>query len=452
MSNQQISSFGTKQQKRAFWGSFVGTTVEWFDFFIYATAASLVFSTIFFSNLDPNVGLLVSFATMGVAFVARPIGAFIFGQLGDRLGRRSTLFITLALMGLATGLIGVLPTYDQIGIWAPIMLTALRLLQGVAVGGEWSGAVIMSVENAPKNRARLYGAAPQIASPFALVLSSIVMYFVSQMPSEQLLSWGWRIPFLTGFVLVAIGILIRMGVPEPEAFKKAKEDDRLKGNPIVDAFRRRPVHLLVGVGLQASVLVLFYIITTYMLSLATARYGMERSQTILILLVAATIDLIAIVTVGIIADKVGAWKIFMFGATATLVFAFPLFLLFGTGNAIIMTLAFTIALVLGHAAVYAVISSMTFELFPVEFRYSGVAIVAAVSAVVFSATTPFIAQALVPAASDVHWWPLTVLVAAAAVISLVSGLGMRALQRRSGSELYSVEHPARADEESVAAG
>ncbi|MFV9473975.1 MFS transporter [Advenella sp. RU8] len=424
-------SFGTKQQQRAFWGSFIGTTLEWFDFFIYATAASLVFSTIFFPSLGEHVSLLASFATLGVAFLARPVGAFIFGHLGDTLGRRTTLMITMVLMGAATGLIGLLPTWNEIGVWAPILLTCLRFLQGVAVGGEWSGAVIMSIESAPKHRARFYGAAPQIASPFALVLSSIVMYAVAQLPTEDLMSWGWRIPFLTGFVLVVIGVIIRLRVPEPEVFNEAKKSQEIRKNPIGTVIRTKSLQLLVGVGLQASVLVLFYLITTYMLSLANQRYGIARSETMLILLVAATVDLFAIVMIGILADKISPLKIFMTGAISTLLFAIPLFLLFSTGNVVLMALAFIIALVLGHASVYAVVSSMTFELFPVEVRYSGVALVSAISAIVFSATTPFIAAFLVPAASQVHWWPLPAMLMAASLISIVAGYGVRIVLKQN---------------------
>lgn len=427
MENNSTAGFGTQEQQRAFWGSFVGTTLEWFDFFIYATAASLVFSSIFFPALDSNIGLVASFATLGVAFLARPIGAFVFGYLGDTIGRRSTLMITLALMGISTGLIGLLPTWNQIGIWAPILLTALRFLQGVAVGGEWSGAVIMSIENAPKHRARLYGAAPQIASPFALVLSSIVMYLVAQLPQDDLLKWGWRLPFLSGFILVIVGVLIRMRVPEPEDFQKKKENNELKSNPVLTVFRKKPWHLLTGVGMQASVLVLFYLVTTYMLSLATQRYGYERSDTLMILLVAAIVDLFAIVAVGVMADKINPWKIFMTGAMCTILFSLPMFILFSSGAFWLMVTSLILALVIGHASVYAVISSLTFDLFPVEIRYSGVSLVGAISAVVFSATTPMVAAMMVPAASDAHWWPLVVLIAVAGVISFISGISFRRL-------------------------
>lgn len=425
MASTQQDSFGNKQQKRAFIASLVGTTVEWFDFFIYATAASLVFSTIFFPDFGSNTGLLASFATLGVAFLARPVGAIIFGHLGDRMGRRTTLIVTLTLMGLATGLIGVLPTWDQIGIWAPIMLTILRFLQGVAVGGEWSGAVLLSVENAPKSRARFYGSAPQIASPLALVLATVVMYFVAKLPSEQLMDWGWRIPFLAGFVLVIIGMIIRLGVQESSEFQELKDTNEVKGNPIATVFRHMPGRVLIGIGLQASVIVLFYLITTYMLNLATERHGLERSDTLMILLIAASVDLVAIVVVGILADKINPWKIFMTGVLFTLLFAVPLFFLFDTGNAVLMTMAFTFALVLGHASVYAVVSSMTFDLFPTEVRYSGVALCSAFAGVAWAATTPLMAAVLVPTRGTAHWWPLAGMIILASAVSLIAGMAAR---------------------------
>lgn len=421
------SSFGTKQQKRAFLASLVGTTVEWFDFFIYATAASLVFSTVFFPELSGNVGILASFATLGVAFLARPVGAFIFGHLGDRLGRRTTLITTLTVMGAATGLIGLLPTWDQVGIWAPLMLTILRFLQGVAVGGEWGGAVLMSVENAPKTRRRLYGAAPQIASPLALVLATVVMYFVARMPEADLMSWGWRIPFLAGFVLVVIGMIIRLGVEESSEFAEVKDAGARSKHPVLDVVRRMPGRVLAGIGFQASVIVLFYLVTTYMLTMATDIHGFSKSDTLLILLVAATVDLIAMIGVGILCDRLSALKVFLGGVVFTGVFAFPLFALFNTGDRGLMMIAFTVALVLGHATTYAVVSSMTAQLFPTEIRYSGVALCSAFAGVLWAAPTPLVAAALVPTDGSHHWWPLAVGLVLCALISFVSAFATRRL-------------------------
>lgn len=419
------SSFGTKQQKRAFLASLVGTTVEWFDFFIYATAATLVFSTIFFPDLGSNIGVLASFATLGVAFLARPVGAFVFGHMGDRLGRRTTLIITLSVMGCSTGLIGVLPTWEQVGIWAPIMLTALRFLQGVAVGGEWGGAVLMSVENAPESRARFYGSAPQIASPLALVLATVVMYFVARMPHDQLMSWGWRIPFLAGFVLVLIGMAIRLGVAESSEFAAVKDSGTVKGYPIIDVLRGMPGRVAAGIGLQSSVIVLFYLITTYMLTMATNIHGFTESETLRILLIAAVVDLLAMIGVGILCDRISAWYVFIGGAVFTALFAFPLFALFNTGNVVLMIFAFTAALVLGHATTYAVVSSLTADLFPTEVRYSGVALCSAFSGVAWAAPTPLVAAALVPTDGSRHWWPLAAGLALTAAISIVSALAAR---------------------------
>ncbi|WP_420752786.1 MFS transporter [Rhodococcus sp. O3] len=425
MTAHAAPSFGTKQQKRAFLASLVGTTVEWFDFFIYATAATLVFSRIFFPKLGSNVGILASFATLGVAFLARPVGAFIFGHLGDRLGRRTTLITTLTVMGAATGLIGLLPTWNQVGIWAPVMLTALRFLQGVAVGGEWGGAVLMSVENAPKARERFYGSAPQIASPLALVLATVVMYFVARMPNDQLMSWGWRIPFLAGFVLVIIGLIIRLGVEESSEFAEVKETGTVTDRPILTVLRTLPGRVLAGIGLQASVIVLFYLITTYMLTMATNVHGFSKSDTLMILLVAATIDLFAMIGVGILCDRLSAWTVFIGGVVFTGLFAFPLFLLFNTGNMGLMIVAFSAALVLGHATTYAVVSSMTADLFPTEVRYSGVALCSAFSGVAWAAPTPLVAAALVPTDGSKHWWPLAAILVVTAVISFVAAASMR---------------------------
>ena len=208
--------------RRAAIASLVGTTIEWYEFFIYGLAAALVFGDLFFPGVDEHSGRLASFATLGVAFVARPLGAAIFGHLGDRLGRKSTLIATLGIMGTATGLIGLLPSYDSIGIWAPILLIVLRLFQGLAVGGEWGGAVLMSVEHAPASKVRLYGCAPQMGSPLGLVLATAVMSAVSTLPDDQLLDWGWRIPFLAGFVLVLIGLAIRLGRDDEEEYRTAQ--------------------------------------------------------------------------------------------------------------------------------------------------------------------------------------------------------------------------------------
>ena len=425
MNTPQAPAFGTGQQKRAYVASLVGTTIEWFDFFIYATSATLVFSSIFFPQLDSRVGLLASFGTFGVAFLARPVGGFVFGHLGDRIGRRATLIATLSIMGGSTGLIGLLPTWEQIGVWAPILLTILRFLQGVAIGGEWGGAVLMSVEHAPKNRIRFYGSAPQVASPLALVLSTTVMYFVARLPNEDLMSWGWRIPFLTGFVLVVVGMMIRLGVEETTDFSEVKKAGAVQRNPIGNVLRTMPGRVLAGIGLQAAVIVLFYLITTYMLTLATNVHGFTRGDTLIILLIAGTIDLFAMLGFAVLSDRFPARRMFLIGSVFTAVFAFPMFLLFDSGNMLLMTIAFTVALVVGHAPTYAVVSSLTSDLFPASIRYSGVALCSAFAGVAWAGPTPIVATALVPPDGSAHWWPLPVLLIATVVISITSALVVR---------------------------
>ena len=282
----------------------------------------------------------------------------------------------------------------------------------------------MSVENAPKSRVRLYGSAPQIASPLALVLATVVMYFVARMPNDHLLSWGWRVPFLAGFVLVLIGLIIRLGVSESNEFAEVKETGTIS-SPILTVLRRMPGRVAAGIGLQASVIVLFYLITTYMLTMATDMHGYTKSDTLIILLTAAVVDLFAMVGVGLLCDRISAWKVFTVGAVFTALFAYPLFALFDTGNMALMIIAFTVALVLGHATTYAVVSSLTAELFPTEVRYSGVALCSAFSGVLWAAPTPLVAAALVPTDGSRHWWPLVVIIVVAAGISLVSTLAAR---------------------------
>jgi MHS family shikimate/dehydroshikimate transporter-like MFS transporter len=278
----------------------------------------------------------------------------------------------------------------------------------------------MSVENAPKSRVRLYGSAPQVASPLALVLATVVMYSVSRLPNEDLMSWGWRIPFLAGFVLVLIGMVIRLGVSESTEFTAIKRSGAVTQRPISEVLRRMPGKVLAGIGLQASVIVLFYLVTTYMLTTATNAHGFARSDTLLVLLVAACVDLVAMIGFGILCDSYSPWKVFIGGAVFTGFFAFPLFALSNLGSIGWMIVAFTLALVFGHATTYAVVSSMTADLFPTEVRYSGVALCSAFAGVVWAAPTPLIAAALVPTDGSRHWWPLATILALTSVISLVS--------------------------------
>jgi MHS family shikimate/dehydroshikimate transporter-like MFS transporter len=405
--------------RRAAVASLVGTTIEWFDFFIYGLAAALVFGDLFFPSVDEHSGRLAAFATLGVAFVARPVGAVIFGHLGDRIGRKSTLIATLGIMGSATGLIGLLPTYATAGMWAPVLLVVLRLLQGLAVGGEWGGAVLMSVEHAPASKVRLYGSAPQMGSPLGLVLATAVMSAVATLPDEQLFSWGWRIPFLAGFILVLVGLAIRLGVEESAQFEEIKAAGTTARLPVRDVLAKAKKKLALSISLQSSVNVVFYVISVYFLTYATKSLGLERSAALIIVMIAAVIDLAALPVLASLGDRVGAHRVFFAGALFTVVAAVPFFWLLSRDNVVLTCIAVTIMMIGAHATTYSVVSSLIAEQFDTKVRYSGTALSNALGGLIFSAPTPFIAEALV-GKNGSGWWPLALMTIGAALISMVA--------------------------------
>ncbi|NKZ10801.1 MHS family MFS transporter [Mycolicibacterium septicum DSM 44393] len=410
---------GSTSARRAAIASLVGTTIEWFDFFIYGLAAALVLSDLFFPAIDKHTGQLASFATLGVAFVARPVGAAIFGHLGDRFGRKTTLIATLTIMGAATGLIGVLPTYDAIGLWAPLLLIALRLMQGLAVGGEWGGAVLMSVEHAPPSRVRLYGSAPQMGSPLGLVLATSVMSAVATLPNNQLLTWGWRVPFLAGFILVIVGLAIRLGVQESEDFQEIKSAGQTAKLPVRDVLANAKISLGLSISLQASVNVVFYVISVYFLTYATNSLGLQRNTALLIVMSAALVDLAALPLLAALSDRIGAHQVFAAGALFTAVAAFPFFWSL-TGESVAITcIVVTLMMIGAHATTYSVVSSLIADQFDTKVRYSGTALSNALGGLIFSAPTPFIAEALI-GDSGTEWWPLALMTLIAAAISLVA--------------------------------
>ncbi|NKY48859.1 MFS transporter [Nocardia vermiculata] len=426
--------------RRAALAGLVGTTIEWFDFFIYGLAAALVFGNLFFPSLDPHSGRLASFATLGVAFIARPIGAAIFGHLGDRLGRKATLVTTLGIMGTATGLIGVLPTYHTIGIAAPLLLIVLRMLQGVAVGGEWGGAVLMSVEHAPSGKRRLYGSAPQMGSPLGLILATAVMAAVATLPDDQLHAWGWRVPFLAGFVLVGIGLFIRLGVSEPAQFAHLKHSGETSRMPLREVLSSGLRGLVVGTGLQASVNVVFYLIAVYFLTYATAALDIRRNTALLMVMAAAVVDLLVLPLIAAASDRIGARSILLFGTVFTGAAAYPFFWLLDGEQLVESTIVLTVMLVGAHATVYAVVSSVVAEQFETRVRYSGTAMSNALGALLFSAPTPLIAEAVVGDGS--RWWPLALITLGSAVISMASAATISHLATPAGDLRSAAELPA----------
>ncbi len=365
-----------KLDKKVTTSSVVGTAIEWYDFYIYGTASALVFGTLFFSTLDPLAGTIAAFGTFAVGFLARPIGAAVFGHYGDRLGRKKMLIFSLLGMSLATVLIGLLPTYQQIGLWAPALLVLCRLLQGFCVGGEWGGATLLSVEHAPEGKKSLAGALVQVGSPAGLLLATLVIAIFSSMPDEAFLSWGWRVPFLFSAVLVAIGLFIRLRVAESPVFEQVKAQGKTVKLPLLRTFRKSPLQILGGVLLTCGPFAYFYFFTTFLLIFGVTVLQFDRQFLLIAVGVSAFIELFTLPLAGILADRSGRNKIFIIGAIALIVLAFPMLglLLAFPGNKAVLMAVIIIAIAIVHPLTYALLSAMFVDLFSADIRYTGISL------------------------------------------------------------------------------
>jgi metabolite-proton symporter len=375
--------------------SFIGTTIEWYDFFLYGTAAALVFNRLFFPNVDPLIGTLSAFGTFAVGFVARPFGGMVFGHYGDRLGRKSMLVYSLVIMGVATFLIGLLPTYDTIGVWAPVLLVVLRCAQGIGVGGEWGGAVLMAVEHSPPGRRGLSGAWPQMGVPAGLFLSTVVFAICStQMSDDQFLAWGWRLPFLVSLALIAVGIFIRLKIMETPAFTDLAQTGRREARPIVTAIRTHRRSLLLAMGMRVAENGLFYVYTVFVLSYGPAELGVSRNAMLTGVTLAALGGLVAIPLYGALSDRIGRRPVYLFGAGFSLLYALPFFMLLETRSAVVIWLAIVIGVAVGHNAMYGPQAAYFSELFGASVRYSGASIAYQLASVASGGLAPFVATAL----------------------------------------------------------
>lgn len=401
--------------------AFVGTALEWYDFFLFGTASALVFNELFFSGVSPVAATLASFATFGVGFLARPLGAVLFGQIGDRWGRRPALIISIVVIGVATGIIGMLPTYESIGVWAAVLLTVLRLLQGVAVGGEWGGATTIAIEHAPPEKRGRYAALVQIGSPAGTLLSSGAFALVLMLPEDDVDSWGWRIPFLLAFPFLGIALWIRMKVEESPvyaALEEEAEEAAPKGS-LKGLFKNYLPQL--GLATAAALLGIggFFVMTTYTLSYATATVGFERQDVVNATLIGAVCQIVVNLVFGRLGERFGPGRIIGFGGVLTALIAYPVWMMIDSGNVLVMTLAVCIGLST-VTITYSVSGVLLSELFPAEMRYSGVAIGANISGAL-SGLLPFIATAMNASEAQPSSTPGIIILVVVALITAFGG-------------------------------
>jgi len=376
--------------------SLIGTTIEWYDFLLYGMAAALVFNRLFFPELDPAVGTLAALATYAAGFVARPLGGAIFGHFGDTRGRKSMLFVTLLIMGVATALIGVLPTYEQIGLLAPVLLVALRMCQGVGLGGEWGAAVLMAVEHAPAGRRGFYGSWPQIGAPAGFLLASIVFLAVSAMPESQFLSWGWRVPFLLSLVLVVLGLVVRRAVAESPAFAQLRQARGQASQPLLEVLRHHPRPVLLAAGSRCAEIGFLNILTTFVVGYATQSLGMPRPVVLVVTILVTVVVLVLIPAFGALSDRRGRRSVYMAGAVLGTAVAPPAMWLIDAGHVGTLALGMLIAII-GPSVMFGPQAAFFAELFGTRVRYSGSSLGFQLGSVLAGGFSPLITASLATA-------------------------------------------------------
>ncbi|UTM39461.1 MHS family MFS transporter [Rhodococcus pyridinivorans] len=415
----------TRAARRAGVTAFVGTTIEWFDFYIYGTASALVLGALFFPDASPAVGTLAAFATFAVGFIARPLGGIVFGHFGDRFGRKNAVIITLALMGAGTVGVGLLPTYDQIGIWAPILLVALRVLQGIAMGGEWGGAVLIATEFAPPGKKVLYGAFAQQGSPVGNLLATLSFLGLTAMSDATFEDWGWRIPFLASAALVIVALYIRVRIQEtPEMRVAAVAQERTK-LPLVEVLRSHPASLLLGVGAVVAGVAITYVKTTFALAWATTDLGFTRSDFLLVITLALVAQVLVQPFGAVLATRIDARRAVLWMLGPELVVLPLMFVLIRTGSLTWAIIGMVLATA-PHAMYYSALAGILAQVFPTHVRYTGISLSYQISTAIFAGTAPMASQFLLNRAGSIR--PVVGLGIGYVLISLIC---MTALLKRS---------------------
>ncbi|ALM82731.1 MFS transporter [Bordetella sp. N] len=435
MRGNSTSTTTTHQPVRASAAAFVGTMIEWYDFYIYATAAALVFGKLFFPSADGFYGTLASLGTFAVGFFARPLGGALFGHIGDRIGRKKSLVITMLMMGLVTIFIGLLPTYNSIGIWAPVLLVLLRVVQGIAVGGEWGGAVLMAGEHSPdKNKRAFFASFAQLGSPAGLILSTVMFKIMTGMGDDVFLSWGWRVPFLFSAVLLVVGFTIRLSVNESPDFVAEREAQskrqRADKAPLLEVLTGAPGLLALAVGANVLGIAGFYFTNTFMIAYTTQYLHMSRAVILDCLLVVSIMQFCITPLSAWIAYRIGNIRFLAVTAFVSLFTPYAMFTLVDKGTLPAITTGVGIA-VLFMSAFYAVIAGYVSDCFPTRIRYTGISMAYQLSGAIFGGLTPLLGTILAEKFKG-DWLPLALLFTIISLLSLVSVLGLNA-KRRQGS-------------------
>ena len=400
--------------------SVIGTMIEWYDFLIYGTAAALIFNKLFFPSFDPFAGTLAAFGSYAVGFVTRPLGGAIFGHFGDKIGRKTMLMLTMIIMGAGTFLIGCLPTYDQIGVWAPITLIGLRLLQGIGIGGEWGGATLMVIEHAPHGKRGFFGSLVQVGFPLGVATSTGIFLLVTQMPEHNFLSWGWRIPFLISIVLVGVGLFIRLRLSETPAFNRIQQSRAIARRPLLEVIARHPKAFFIAVGIKVSEVAWVYVLTVFTIVYATSKLGLSRSVILNGIVAAAMLEVVTIPLFGALSDRIGRKPMYVAGAVLSAAFAFPIFWLLETRDPSIILITIAVAMSITHGAMFGPQAAYMPELFGTRVRYSGASLGCQISAAISGGFSPIIAAALLGWAGAT--WPISLYLVGLALITLIAVL------------------------------
>lgn len=434
MSTSENATFKAVTNRRVLTGALAGSAIEWFDFFLYATAAAIIFDKQFFPTDDPNISLILSYLTLALTFFVRPFGGIVFSHIGDRVGRKKTLVITLSLMGGATVAIGLLPNYDQIGVLAPILLIICRIVQGLAIGGEWGGALLLAYEYAPKNRRGFFGSVPQTGVTIGMLMASLSFAIVSALPDAQFQSWGWRVPFIASIVLVFLGLWIRKGLNETPAFQAAKDSGAVAKMPLLDTLKDHWRSVLIAVGIKFVETGPFYIFVTFVVSYATTNLNYERPTVLNAVSVGALISTVMIFTMGALSDRVGRKPVFTAGVFMTMAFAFPFFLLLDLHATWAVYAAVIIGLAIVWPPVTATLGTLMSETFSTRVRYTGVTLGYQVGAALAGGSAPLIATWLLRE-FDGSWTPIAFYMIFLSVIGLGSAIASGPVVRKETADL-----------------